>query len=92
MLGFALIQPTDIQDMHNHLTLLMDQYDIALPQFPDFDFSSLEAEWNRLRSSIPEVWKFNKDGREFQVGEKLKERYNLIGVHLRLAFLGSTEA
>lgn len=72
--SFALIQPSDIQDMHAQLTLFMDQYDIALPQFPDFDFSKLEAEWTRLRGNIPELWKFNKDGREFQVGEQMKER------------------
>ncbi|EEB86878.1 hypothetical protein MPER_16014, partial [Moniliophthora perniciosa FA553] len=30
--------------------------------------------WNRLRSNIPEVWKFNHDGREFQVGEQMSKR------------------
>ncbi|KAE9399769.1 hypothetical protein BT96DRAFT_975719 [Gymnopus androsaceus JB14] len=42
----------DIQDMHAQLMLLMDQYDITLPQLPDFDFSRLETEWNRVRSNI----------------------------------------
>ncbi|KAJ7594635.1 Lecithin:cholesterol/phospholipid:diacylglycerol acyltransferase [Mycena floridula] len=49
----------------------MDQYDIALP---NLDFASLETEWTRLRGSIPEVWKLNKDGREFQVGDSIKAR------------------
>ena len=31
-------------------------------------------ERGRLRSNIPEVWKLNNDGREFQVGEAMKER------------------
>jgi len=74
MLAFAFVQPSDIQDMHAQLTLLMDQYDINLPQLPDFDFSRVEVEWNRIRSNIPEVWKFNTDGREFQVGENMKAR------------------
>ncbi|KAJ3772738.1 phospholipid:diacylglycerol acyltransferase [Lentinula raphanica] len=74
LLAFAFVQPSDIQDMHAQLTLLMDQYDITLPQLPDFDFSRFESEWNRLRSNIPELWKFNRDGREFQVGERMKAR------------------
>ncbi|KAJ4483601.1 LACT-domain-containing protein [Lentinula aciculospora] len=74
LLAFAFVQPSDIQDMHAQLTLLMDQYDITLPQLPDFDFSRFETEWTRLRSNIPELWKFNRDGREFQVGERMKAR------------------
>lgn len=74
LLGFALIQPGDIQDMHAHLTLLMDQYDINMPELPGLDFSAVETEWNRFKTSIPEVWKFNRDGREFQAGEKMKDR------------------
>ncbi|KAJ3861987.1 phospholipid:diacylglycerol acyltransferase [Lentinula novae-zelandiae] len=74
LLAFAFVQPSDIQDMHAQLTLLMDQYDVTLPQLPDFDFSRFETEWNKLRSNIPELWKFNRDGREFQVGERMKAR------------------
>lgn len=59
--------------MHAQLTLLMDHYDITLPQL-DFDFSRFENEWNKIRSNIPELWKFNRDGREFQVGESMKAR------------------
>ena len=71
LLGFAFIEP---QDIHAQMAFLMNEYNINLPQLPDFEFSRLEAEWGRFRSSIPEVWKFNNDGREFQVGEQLKER------------------
>ncbi|KAF9075627.1 LACT-domain-containing protein [Rhodocollybia butyracea] len=74
LLAFAFVEPSDIHDMHSQLLLLMNQYDIALPQLPDFDFSLFESEWNKFRSSIPEVWKFNRDGREFQVGENMKAR------------------
>ncbi|RXW21904.1 hypothetical protein EST38_g3952 [Candolleomyces aberdarensis] len=74
LLGFAFIEPQDIQDIHAQMAVLMNEYDINLPQLPDFDFSRLETEWSRLRGSIPEVWKFNNDGREFQVGEQMKER------------------
>jgi phospholipid:diacylglycerol acyltransferase len=47
------------------------EYGVPLP---DFDFSRVEVEWQRLRNSIPEVWKFNNDGREFKVGEAMKAR------------------
>ncbi len=70
LLGFSLIDRTDIEGMHAQLLLFMDEYDISLPALPDFDFSRVEAEWIRLRSNIPELWKFNRDGREFQVGRR----------------------
>lgn len=60
--------------MHAHLTLLMAEYDIPVPQLPDIDLTRVETEWKRLRSTIPEVWKFNNDGREFQAGENMKAR------------------
>jgi phospholipid:diacylglycerol acyltransferase len=43
---------------------------------PGLDYARVEAEWARLRSAvqIPEVWKLNNDGREFQVGEDAKRR------------------
>ncbi|KAF8200725.1 phospholipid:diacylglycerol acyltransferase [Pholiota molesta] len=74
LLGLAFVEPQDIQDLQLHVATLANQYDINLPEFPDFDFSRVEAEWTRLRSTIPEVWKFNNDGREFQVGEAMKGR------------------
>lgn len=59
--------------MHAQLALLMEEYDLSL-KMPEIDLSSVEAEWQRLRSNIPEVWKLNNDGREFQVGETMKAR------------------
>ncbi|KAG6837831.1 hypothetical protein H0H93_016199 [Arthromyces matolae] len=73
-LALALIEPKDIQDIHTHMTVLMDQYNHYLPDLPGFDLTRVEAEWSRFRSSIPEIWKFNNDGREFQVGETMKAR------------------
>ena len=52
--------------------MIMERYEIDFPQLPDLDFSSVETEWNRLRLNIPEVWKFYRDGREFEVGERMK--------------------
>jgi phospholipid:diacylglycerol acyltransferase len=71
-LAFAFVEPQDFQDLQLHVATLANQYDINLPQLPEFDLSRVEAEWMRLRNTIPEVWKFNNDGREFQVGEAIK--------------------
>lgn len=54
------------------MAAFVDQYDISLPDLSLPDLSRVEAEWTRLRSNIPVVWKFNNDGREFQVGESMK--------------------
>ncbi|PFH53776.1 hypothetical protein AMATHDRAFT_136887 [Amanita thiersii Skay4041] len=56
------------------MSLLLEQYDFSLPEIPGVDFSRVEAEWARLRSNIPEIWKLNNDGREFEVGERMKQR------------------
>ncbi|CCM00154.1 uncharacterized protein FIBRA_02182 [Fibroporia radiculosa] len=79
LLGFILIQPTDFTDFQTHLALLLDQYDINVPQFPQFDFPQLdltlfESEWRKFRSSIPEPWKLNNNGLEFTVGEAMAAR------------------
>ncbi|KAJ6558433.1 phospholipid:diacylglycerol acyltransferase [Mycena vulgaris] len=74
LIAFALVEPRDIQDLHAHLTLLLGEYEFAMPDIPGFDLSRVETEWQRLRSNIPEVWKFNTDGREFQVGEAMRDR------------------
>ena len=74
LLGLAMLQPPDMQELHAQLSLLFEQYDFNIPELPGLDFSRMEVEWHRLRSNIPEVWKFNNDGREFQVGERMKER------------------
>ncbi|KAG1742567.1 Lecithin:cholesterol acyltransferase-domain-containing protein [Suillus lakei] len=73
LLGFILIQPSDLQDIHSNLLLIMEEYDISL-KIPDIDLSRVELEWRRFRNNIPEVWKLNNDGREFQVGEAMKAR------------------
>ncbi|KAI0314675.1 phospholipid/diacylglycerol acyltransferase [Amylostereum chailletii] len=36
--------------------------------------SLIESEWSRFTSQIPEPWKLNNDGREFQVGDAMKQR------------------
>lgn len=74
LLGLAAIQPTDMQELQAHLSMLLEQYDFNIPDIPGLDFSRFEIEWQRLRSNIPEIWKFNNDGREFQVGESIKAR------------------
>lgn len=57
--------------MHDQFSLFLDHHEISI-KFPDIDLSRVEVEWQRLRSSIPEVWKLANDGREFQVGEEFK--------------------
>ncbi|KAJ7729512.1 phospholipid:diacylglycerol acyltransferase [Mycena maculata] len=71
LIAFSLIEPRDIQDLHAHLSLLLGEYQLTLP---GVDLSRVEAEWLRLRSNIPELWKFNTDGREFQVGDSMVAR------------------
>ncbi|KAJ7874819.1 phospholipid:diacylglycerol acyltransferase [Mycena olivaceomarginata] len=61
-------------DLHAHLSLLLGEYELAMPEIPGLDLRRVESEWQRLRSNIPEVWKFNVDGREFQVGEAMSAR------------------
>ena len=60
-----------------HMSLLMAQYGVGLPKLPEihgFDFPRVEGEWSHFRNNIPEFWKFNNDGREFQVGEQMQAR------------------
>ena len=54
-----------------HLQILLDEYEFAIPTIPTLDFS---AEWQRFKSNIPEPWKLANDGREFLVGEEMKSR------------------
>jgi phospholipid:diacylglycerol acyltransferase len=60
LLGFSVVKPKDFQDLQAHIQTLVNDYDINLPELPGF--------------SIPEIWKFHNDGREFQVGEAMKAR------------------
>lgn len=74
LMGFAFVQPENIHELHSHFKNVVDSYDIVIPPLPGLDLSRVETEWMRLRGSIPEIWKFNNDGREFQVGEAMKAR------------------
>ncbi|TFK46943.1 Lecithin:cholesterol acyltransferase [Heliocybe sulcata] len=74
LLGVLLIQPVDIPDIPASLAILLSEYDISLPEFPQIDLSGLEVEWRRFTGNIPEIWKFNNDGREFQVGDEMASR------------------
>ena len=76
LLGFILIEPADFQDFQTHLALLMDEFEIRMPELPgldlpQLDFSTLEVEWQRIWKNIPEPWKLAADGLEFTVGEKI---------------------
>ncbi|THH18526.1 hypothetical protein EW146_g2475 [Bondarzewia mesenterica] len=76
LFGFILIQPTELPDWPAQVALYLDEHDLSfsLPPLPQFDLTRLETEWRRFTSSIPEPWKLNNDGREFQVGDVIKER------------------
>ncbi|KAI9061697.1 LACT-domain-containing protein [Trametes sanguinea] len=79
LLGLIFVQPSDFQDFQTHLALLMDEFELSIPEFPDMnlpqlDLSLVESEWRRLWSNIPEPWKLNTNGLEFTVGEKIAER------------------
>ncbi|KAI0674898.1 LACT-domain-containing protein [Trametes maxima] len=79
LLGYIFVQPSDFQDFQTHLALLMDEFEITMPEFPtldlpQLDLSHVETEWRKLWSNIPEPWKLNTNGLEFTVGEKMAER------------------
>ena len=65
------IPPSTFPTLPENLQVLLDDYEISMPAFPQFDFS---AEWERFKSNIPEPWKLANDGREFLVGEEMKSR------------------
>jgi hypothetical protein len=73
-LAVAFIEPSDVHDLHAHMAGLAGQYDINLPNVGGVDFSRLAVEWSRFKNSIPDPWKFSNDGREFEVGERMKAR------------------
>lgn len=68
------MEPAEFHTIPGQLSLLLN--DTLSMSIPNLDFTRVEAEWARLRSTvqIPEVWKLNTDGREFQVGEEMKAR------------------
>jgi phospholipid:diacylglycerol acyltransferase len=53
---------------------MLEEYDIVLPNFPRIDWTGVSDEWERFKSNIPDPWKLANDGREFKVGEELKNR------------------
>ncbi|KAI0743664.1 phospholipid:diacylglycerol acyltransferase [Daedaleopsis nitida] len=74
LVGFLFIQPSDFSDFQTHLALLMDEFDINMPEFPALamlDFSRVETEWQKLWTNIPEPWKLANNGLEFTVGEAI---------------------
>ena len=75
-MALAVLQPAEMhwQELYAHLSLLVEGYDFSIPELPGLDFSRIDLDWQRLRGSIPEIWKFTNDGREFQVGEQMKAR------------------
>jgi len=74
-LGLVFVEPSTLPDIPGHFSLFLEDYDLSLPlSLPPIDLSRVQAEWKRLISTIPEPWKLNTDGREFQVGEAIKAR------------------
>lgn len=72
--GLVLIPPSNLPTLPAHLQLMLNEYDISLPDFPSIDLSGLSTEWDRFKNNIPEPWKLANDGREFQVGDEMKAR------------------
>ncbi|KAI9465682.1 phospholipid:diacylglycerol acyltransferase [Lactarius psammicola] len=73
-LGFVFVEPS-LPDIPGHFSVFLGDYDISLPlPLLPIDLSRVQAEWKRLISTIPEPWKLNTDGREFQVGDAIKAR------------------
>jgi phospholipid:diacylglycerol acyltransferase len=73
VLGLVFVEPSSLPDIPGHFSVFLEDYDISM-SLPQIDLSSVQAEWKRLMSTIPEPWKLNKDGREFQVGNAIKAR------------------
>ncbi|KAI0262571.1 phospholipid:diacylglycerol acyltransferase [Gloeopeniophorella convolvens] len=73
VLGLIFIEPSNLPDIPGQFSVFLEDYDLSL-SFPQIDLSRVQAEWKRLISTIPEPWKLNTDGREFQVGDEIKAR------------------
>jgi phospholipid:diacylglycerol acyltransferase len=61
-------------ELQAHISMLLEEYDFNIPDMPGLDFSRMAIDWERLRGNLPDFWKFNNDGREFQVGEQMRQR------------------
>ena len=73
VLGLIFVEPSSLPDIPGHFAVILEDYDISL-SLPQIDLSNVQTEWKRLMSTIPEPWKLNTDGREFQVGDAMKAR------------------
>ncbi|KAI0276276.1 LACT-domain-containing protein [Russula aff. rugulosa BPL654] len=73
VLGLIFVEPSSLPDIPGHFAVFLEDYDISL-SLPQIDLSNVQTEWKRLMSTIPEPWKLNTDGREFQVGDAMKAR------------------
>jgi len=73
VLGLIFVEPSSLPDIPGHFAVFLGDYDISL-SLPQIDLSNVQTEWKRLISTIPEPWKLNTDGREFQVGDAMKAR------------------
>jgi len=73
VLVLIFVEPSSLPDIPGHFAIILEDYDISL-SLPQIDLSTVQAEWKRLVRTIPEPWKLNTDGREFQVGDATKAR------------------
>ncbi|KAH9060542.1 Lecithin:cholesterol acyltransferase-domain-containing protein [Lactarius vividus] len=74
-LGLVFVGPYTLPNIPGHFSVFLEDYDISLPlPLLPIDLSRVQAEWQRLISTIPEPWKLNADGREFRVGDAIKAR------------------
>ncbi|KAH9073083.1 Lecithin:cholesterol acyltransferase-domain-containing protein [Lactarius deliciosus] len=74
-LGLVFVGPYTLPDIPGHFSVFLEDYDISLPlPLLPIDLSRVQAEWQRLISTMPEPWKLNADGREFRVGDAIKAR------------------
>jgi phospholipid:diacylglycerol acyltransferase len=73
VLVLIFVEPSSLPDIPGHVAVFLEDYDISL-SLPQIDLSNVTTEWKRLVRTIPEPWKLNTDGREFQVGDAMKAR------------------
>lgn len=66
------MEPSTLPDIPGHFSVFLEDYDLSLPLA--IDLSRVQTEWKKLISTIPEPWKLNTDGREFQVGDAIRAR------------------
>lgn len=87
MIGVAVLSPaTGPLELPAQLALFLEQSQTDLGTFTrsitammpdvgvDWDWSRFETEWEGFKARIPEFWKLNNDGREFKVGEHMRDR------------------